>query len=268
MVNRILFLGTAGDSIVISKQYKASGGIILNLYGNQFHIDPGPNTTSKASEAKINLRENICLLVSSPNLINSNDANIVINAMTYEGFDKTGVLVTNNFILNGDEQSKGLIGKKQKNYVEKIIVLNKEKRIGIENIEIQGLGCSNDKNIGFKFYTPDFVLTYAGNTGFDKKLIEQYKGSNILILNVKNLDEKKLDELNTEDAKNIINEVKPDLTILTGFGISMLKADPTFIARELKIQTNQQVIAAKDNMSIEPDSYAAESKQRSLLGGF
>ena len=46
----------------------------------------------------------------------------------------------------------------------------------------------------------------------------------------------------------------------------MLKADPTFIARELKVRTGQQIIAAKDNMTIEPDSYRAQAKQKSLLG--
>jgi len=260
MVNKIQFLGTAGDSIVVSKGYRASGGIILNLYGNQFHIDPGPNTISIALQSKIHLRENIVLLVSSPYIINSNDVNITIDAMTHEGFDKKGVLVTSQYIFNN------IIGKQQKNNVEKIMILNKARRVGIENVEIEGLKTTNDENLGFKFYTRDITLIYSGITGFDKNIVSQYKDCNILILNLKNFKNKKEHELNIEDVENILKIIQPNLTILTGFGFSMLKADPTFIARDLKIRTGQQVIAAKDGMIIEPDSYSAESRQKSLLG--
>ena len=266
MVNKIIFLGTAGDSILVSKQYRSSGGIILQFYNTQFHIDPGPNTTQKAIEAKIHLRENTALLISSPDIINSNDTNITINAMTYEGMDPKGVLVTNNTILNGNENIRPIIGQKQKTYVEKIITLQPNKRIAIENIEIQGIDTTNDNNLCFKFYTKDFTLVYAGNTGFDKHLLDQYAGTNILILNVKNLKDDKPHELNIEQAEKIITEIKPNLTIITGFGFSMLKADPTFVARELKIKTGQQIIAAKDGMIVEPDSYRAQAKQKSLLG--
>ncbi len=266
MTNKIIFLGTAGDSILVSKGYRSSAGIILQLYNTQFHIDPGPNTTQKAIEAKIHLRENTALLISSPDIISSNDANITIDAMTHQGLDPKGVLVTNNIILNGNEFTKPVIGHKQKTYVEKIITLSPKKRIAIENIEIQGLDTTNDNNIGFKFYTRDFNLIYAGNIGYDKHLLDQYKGANILILNVRNLKDEKPHELNIEQAEKIITTIKPNLTIITGFGFSMLKADPTFIARELKVRTGQQIIAAKDNMTIEPDSYRAQAKQKSLLG--
>ncbi len=262
MTNKILFLGTAGDSILVSKQYRSSAGIILNLYNTQFHIDPGPNTTQKAAESNLHLRETTALFVSSPDIINSNDANITIDAMTHEGFDKKGVLVTNQFIFNN------IIGKKQKNNVEKIMILDKDRRIGIENVEIQALKTTNDNNIGFKFFTKDFILTYAGNTGFDKDVIKQYQGTNILILNVKHFEKNTDHSLNIKDARKIIEMIDPNLTILTGFGFSMLKQDPTFLARELKVDTCKQIIAAKDNMMIEPDSYEAEAKQKSLLGGY
>ena len=61
----IIFLGTGGDSYVIGRQLRASGGIILQLDEDQYHIDPGPGSLVMAKEAGINLRANTALFVSN-----------------------------------------------------------------------------------------------------------------------------------------------------------------------------------------------------------
>ena len=103
MQSRITFLGTAGDSYVNSKQIRASAGIILKIGELQFHIDPGPGSLIKAIENDINLRANTAILVSNTNILNCNDVNAVIDAMTYGGLDKSGVLVANKTLINGSE---------------------------------------------------------------------------------------------------------------------------------------------------------------------
>ena len=44
----------------------------------------------------------------------------------------------------------------------------------------------------------------------------------------------------------------------------MLDADPIYEAREIQKQTGVQVIAAEDGMAIDPLSYSADLKQRTL----
>ena len=64
MKDRILFLGTGGDEFVVSKQIRASGGIILNTEGYQFHIDPGPGALVQAKKHDVNFRETTAVIVT------------------------------------------------------------------------------------------------------------------------------------------------------------------------------------------------------------
>lgn len=260
MSSKIIFLGTAGDSIVTSKQLRASGGIILDIDENYFHLNPGPGTLVRAQQFNINLRQNIALLISSNDLIDSNDINIVIDTMTYAGLDKRGVLIAHPDII------KTNLAEKQKQQISKIIHAQPGKKLAIENTDIIILKTTSENNMGFKFYTSDFILSYTGDTGYNEELTEQYKDSDILIINVNNPQDTHIPEqLNTNDAIKIVNAVRPELVIITHFGMKMLKADPIYEAREIQRQTQIQTIAAKDGLILKPNNFETKIKQKTLL---
>ena len=185
-MSKITFLGTAGDSFVVSKQIRSSGGIIIQSGSVQLHLDPGPGALVKAAETKINLRANTAILVSNSSIINCNDVNAVIDAMTYGGLDKKGVLVTNQTVVNGTEEIKPYITNFHQKCLERIIILKKDQKLGIEDIEIHATPAfNNDENaIGFKIFLPDLVLGYPSNTKYSKELKKIYQECDVLILNV------------------------------------------------------------------------------------
>ena len=222
-----------------------------------------------AKNCGVNLRANTALLVSHNHLNHANDVNAVISAMTYNGFDKKGVLVANNTVINGSEKSKPYLREFYKNCLEKYIVLEEGQRVGINEVEIEALKTiHSEKAIGFKFFTPLYTLAYSSDTKYSIEIAEEYKNSNILILNVPYLKtDKEQEGLSKDDAIKIIKEVKPKLAVITHFGIDLLKADPLYEIRDIKKETESQVIAATDGMVINPVSYAADKGQRTL-GGF
>jgi ribonuclease BN (tRNA processing enzyme) len=267
----IIFLGTAGDEYTAGKQIRASGGIIIQVEGYQFHLDPGPGALVRAQQAGVNLRENTAVLVSHAHINHCNDANAVMGAMSHNGFDVNGVLISNMTFVNGDENAKmaPVLTDFHRNCVERIIVAKAGQRIGIESVEIQTLNAfhKDPHALGFKFITPKFTLTYSGDTGYNKELIEQYRKSDILVLNmVYPSGAKEKDEYNLtfEDAVKIIEKTKPKLVVMTHFGKKMLDADPLNEARDLQRASGVQVIAAMDGMSINPATYSADAKQRTL----
>jgi len=261
----IIFLGTAGDPFVVSRQLRASGGIIIQLGDNQFHIDPGPGSLVMAKQCGVNLRENTAVLVSSNQIYHSNDINAVIDAMTYSGFDKKGVLITNKIVVNGGGKDPPSLLPFYRDCLERFIVLEAGQRVGINEIEIVAMKTSNQETIGFKFITPLFTLAYSADTKYSKQLIEEYKNSNILILNVSApMRSESETTLSSEEVVKIINEVKPRLAIITHFGIKMIESDPLYEVREIQKQTGVQLIAAKDGLIINPVSYAATEGQRTL----
>ena len=187
--------------------------------------------------------------------------------MTYGGFDKKGVLVANNTVINGSEHYTPYLQKYYRDFLERFIVLEAGKRVGINDVEIEAIKAkhSEPNAIGFKFITPDYTLAYTGDTMYSIETVSQYENANVLILNVPYL---KKDEgrnnLCKEDAINIIKKVNPRLAIITHFGINFLKSDPMYEVRDIQKETNCQVIAAKDGMIVNPVSYAVEQGQKTL----
>ncbi len=266
MTSNIIFLGTAGDMFTCGKQIRASGGMIIQVDGYQFHIDPGPGALVRAMQFGVNLRQNTAVLVSCNQLIHCNDVNAVVSAMTHEGLDVQGVLIGSETFINGDEE-KTFLTEHHKRLFEKVIPVGPEKRIGIENIEITTLKTKSvdTSQIGFKIFTPKFVMSYSSDTGYSSEIAKQYQNSDILILNVTlPFNEKNDYLLSSDDAVRIIEKVKPKLAVITHFGKKMLSSDPLYESREIQKQTGVQVIAAKDGLEVNPLSYSASLKQKTL----
>ena len=267
IASSIVFLGTGGDSYVVGKQLRNSGGIILQIDDDQFHIDPGPGSLIMARDTGINLRANTALFVTHNHLNHCNDINAVIDAMTYNGFDKKGVLVANKTLISGSMNQEPFLKKYYRDFLERFIVLEAGRKVGINDVEIKALKAkhSDPYAIGFKFITPDYTLAYSGDTMYSVEAVSEYENSNILILNVPLLKkEENRYNLCKEDAIKIISKVKPRLAILTHFGINFLKSDPLYEAREIQKETNTQVIAATDGMVVNPVSYAVDQGQKTL----
>jgi len=263
----IVFLGTGTGPYVVGKGIRSAGGFVLKLDDMQLHVDPGPGSLMSASRFDVNLRANTVVLVSHAHVNHCSDLNAVISAMTYDGLDKKGVLISNDTVINGSEDTPPVVSKFHRKLVERFIVAKPGQRIAIEDVEIKTLATkhSDPNNIGFKFFTPNFVLTYTSDTAYSKELLEQYEKSDILVLNVvHSLGQKSDNNLSSDDAIKIINQVKPQLAIIQHFGKQIIEADPLYESREIQKRTNVQVIHAQDGLTISPGSYSASLKQKTL----
>jgi len=267
MGSQIIFLGTAGDLSVASRQLRSSGGIVLQIDDLQFHIDPGPGVLNKAKEYGVNLRATTAILVSHNHLNHCNDLNALIEAMTLSGLDKKGVLILNRTVAEGDDKNQPYLTKYHQSLVEKIIILEKTKKVAIDVVEIHALSAehTDPETVGFKFFCPRFILSYTSDTKYNRQLVEELQGSDILILNTP-YPTGKAEGLNLdmESAIKIIEKVKPRLVILTHFGPEVIRNDPLVEAREIQKKTQVQTIAAKDGSTINPEDYSAKSPQHRL----
>ncbi len=267
MGDSIVFLGTGGDAIVVGKQYRASGGIIVQSDDVQFHIDPGPGALVMARMADINLRENTAVFVSHNHINHANDVNAVISAMTYNGMDKRGVLVANKVSLYGSDNDSPFVNQFYRKCVEKFMVVEPGSKLGVKNIDITCTSTHHMEKgaVGFRFIFPRFVLGYTGDTGYTKEMAEAFANTDILIICVTHAaSQKEKYTMNTEDAAKLIATAKPKLAVITHFGVKMLQADPLYEAREIQKKTKIQTISANDGMTINPISFSASTRQITL----
>jgi ribonuclease BN (tRNA processing enzyme) len=265
-MTKITFLGTGGDVHVISKCIRNSGGIIIQHDDLQFHLDPGPNSTLMAKSAGINTRATTAIICTSPKISHANDINCLISGMTYNGADIKGVLIATKTLIEGTENTHPLLQNFFRSCVEKIIIAEPEKRIGIEYVDMQFVSAEDYcDTIGIIFFMPDLTLGYSSDTSYSDKIAKQYEGCDILILNIQlPFGAKEKYKMSSDDAVKFINKVQPKLAIITHFGKDLIQKDPKEEARQIHKLTGCQVMAADDLQSIAPTNYSAKSKQQRL----
>ena len=139
-----------------------------------------------------------------------------------------------------------------RDHLDRIERLGEGRRYNINNIyfttpirHIHGV-----ETYGFNFYSKNNILSIITDTKYFDGLEKFYPG-NILILNVVLLKPKNdILHLSMEDAERIIERNKPELTVLTHFGMTMIKAKPWELAEELTEKLGVKVIAARDGMEL------------------
>jgi len=106
---------------------------------------------------------------------------------------------------------------------------------------------------GLNFKISPRTISFITDTKFFPELTNLYRGE-ILVIHVvrlKPVGDDPIDHLSIEDVKSILKKAKPRLTILTHFGMTMIKAKPWVVAAELEKELGLKVIAASDGMKID-----------------
>ncbi len=267
MQPKIVFLGTGGDSIVVGKQLRSAGGIIVQVEENQLHIDPGPGALARAKDYGVNIRANVAVLVSHNHLNHAGDINSVISAMTLGGLDPKGVLVLNKSAAEGTGELDRYLTDYHRRLIERSIVLEAGQRVGINEIEVKATRAlhSDPTAVGFKLVTPKFVMGYTGDTGYSTSLAEDFRDVDLMVFNtVLPREQKEQGQLNADDVLRLLSQIKPKLAIITHFGIKMEESDVLNEARRIQRESQVQTVAAKDGMAINPVSYAVSLRQKTL----
>jgi len=251
----IKFLGTAGARFVVAKQLRASGGVYVHAKGQSIIMDPGPGTLVKCSTSKppIDVAKLNAIILTHAHIDHSNDTNILIDAMTGGGLKKQGFLFAPGQCLEGEN---AVVLGYLKSFLEKIVVLEArhEYRIGELKFKTSVRHLHSVETYGIKFFVDSRQVSFLVDTKYFPELLESYRNSDILVLNVVRntpFESNEILHLCLDDAKKIIRALKPSKAILTHFGMTMLKAKPWELAKDLTQELGVEVIAASDGMRVE-----------------
>ena len=249
----IKFLGTAGARFVVMKQLRASGGVWLSDGKTNLYIDPGPGALVRCLNSKPRLEPYTLdgILLTHKHLDHSGDVNVMIEAMTEGGFKKRGILFAPRDALEEDP----VVFKYLMGYVEKIEILNEnsEYRIGDIQFSTAKRHLHRVETYGINFKISHRTISLITDTKYFPELPNLYRGE-ILIIHVVRLEPIKddpIEHLSIEDVKAIVKKAKPKLTILTHFGMTLIKAKPWVVAAELEKELGMKIIAASDGMKLD-----------------
>ena len=249
----IKFLGTAGARIVVSKQLRASGGMWYSLDGFNVLVDPGPGCLVRcvSSRPKMDPMKLDAIILTHRHLDHAADVNVMIEAMTEGGFKRRGVLYTPEDALVEDP----VVFKYVRNYLSRIEIIKEGGSYKLSDTVSFQTPLKHQhpsETYGINFFTQKCTISLIVDTRYFPELLKHYNGD-VLIINVVRYTVDKdmkpwLYHLSIKDVKEIVTALKPKVTILNHFGMTMVKAQPRVVAERLSNETGLKIIAAGDGM--------------------
>ncbi len=253
--NFIKFLGTAGARFVMASQLRSSAGTFISMKGQKIMLDPGPGALVRlaSSRPKINVEKLDAIILTHAHIDHSNDANVLIDSMTGGGLTKRGVLFAPWECVHGEDP---VILKYLRGFLEDIVILeeNKEYRLGSLSFSTSAKHQHAVETYGIKFNLDDLVVSFMVDTRFFPELLPSYQGTDVLVINVVRHvthQNSRIMHLNMDDVRTIIAGLKPRKVFLTHFGMTMLKAKPWELARQLTVELGVEVTAASDGLTVQ-----------------
>jgi len=248
--DRIIFLGTGGARFVIAKQLRATGGMLFSIGENNILIDPGPESLYRLLSyvPKFNPEKIDIIILSHKHIDHCADINVYLDVITRGGVKKAGIL----FAPTDAFGEEGVIYKYILEFLKEVMVIkpNLEFKVNDLTIKFPIKHRHRVETYGFKLRYNDYSISYIADTKFFPEIIPAYT-ADILILNLLRLQPSEIDHLSVPDCAEIIFRIKPKVAIITHFGMTLLRAGPWNIARQLEEKTGVTVLAAEDGKEYE-----------------
>jgi phosphoribosyl 1,2-cyclic phosphodiesterase len=249
----VQFLGTCGGRFATFYQTRSTGGIYIEDK-IRIAIDPGPGAIVRMNQEGINPTKIDLLLVSHCHPDHYTDVDVLIEAMTIGGTVKRDTLIASESVISGIEGFDPKASSYHQSRLEEIHVAKPgmEFNVGGLNITATPTKHTDPSGVGFKIETENGILTYTSDTSVGEEVIQSYKGTRLLILALTTPPEIQLHHhLSPKDAVIILKEVKPEMALLTHFGLRAIKYGIDKIAQWIQDQSGVKTVAAEDGMKVD-----------------
>ena len=249
----LMFLGTGGGRFATVYQVRRTGGIYL-VDGAKVHIDPGPGAALAMRELHLDPAKTDAILISHCHPDHYVDAEILVEGMTRCSFSKRGLIGGSTSAIQGEGDFGPAISSYHKRIAGSTIALRPDDAIKVRDLEIVATPTSHsDKDgIGFRFCTSQGIVSYAGDSALDERLIEAHKGARVLILNVTRPLRSRVNfHLCTEDAATMVDQIRPELAILTHFGSKAIHEGVKVQSAYVEDHSGVRTVAAMDFMRVD-----------------
>jgi len=248
----IKFLGTAGARFVVARQIRHSAGTLVQLAGKNIMLDPGPGTLARcaACRPRIDVAKLDAIILTHAHIDHSNDANILIDAMTEGGLKRRGAIFAPVECLDGPNR---VLLTYLRNFPALTVALAPLRQYALGPVIFSTSQPHRHavETYGIRFRREAGDVSFVSDTAYFDALAESYRGSAVLVVNVV-LKEKRpgrhILHLSAEEAEELIRQVSPRRAVLTHFGMSMVKARPWKLAQQMSARLGIEVLAAADGM--------------------
>ena len=243
---KLTFMGTAGARFMVAKQVAASGGLFVEDGNARICLDPGPGAVVQYAQRKVDLTTLDAIVVSHRHLDHVGDVNVMIEAMTDGGFAHRGTLFCPSDALDDDP----VVLKYVRRFPREIVRLAPDTSYSVNGLTFttSGRHVHQSETYGFRFGDK---LGWVTDSGYYDGIAEQHRANVMVIHTVLLSCRPELPHLCVDDAERIIRDAKPNLALLTHYGMTVWRANPHAIAADLSQRTGIEVRAAIDGLTID-----------------
>ncbi len=235
-------------------QKRRTGGLRILSDNANIHVDPGPGALIYSLTMGLDPQKIGAILVSHSHPDHANDAGVLIEAMSRGTLKKRGILAAAPSVLHGSDVCEQSISRYHQRFTESII----DAKVGVifkaGNIDVKACKAvhSDPDTVGFRFETKDFgSFAYLPDSEYFKDIPDFYSGVRLLILSVlRPADQPWKGHMTTADAAKVIKEIRPQMAVLTHFGLQMIMKGPAREAVLIEKKTGIRTKAATDGMQI------------------
>src|SRR5512136_1690911 len=266
---KITFLGTGGGRFATIYQARATGGIYMEDQRN-LHIDPGPGALVRMRSVGIDPLKTDAILVSHCHPDHYLDAEILIEAMTEGGTRKQGVLLASLSVIEGNGDFGPAISKYHLSKPKIVKIMQPFTKVSFKPLEIAATPSahSDTSSVGFRIQTSGGMISYVSDTQLVEQVIKAHRNSRLLIACVtRPLGQRIPHHLSTEDAGYLMEKCKPEMAIITHFGMRVIQENPETQAKWIEERSGVKTIAASDFMKVElkKDTIAVSNRIKQKL---
>ena len=164
---------------------------------------------------------------------------------------RRGTIVGSKSVLEGYEKWGPCISSYHKSQSDQL-VLEPDKFRQLDNVTIKGTRTSHGDptGSGFQIDYRGFKISYTSDTGYFEGLADEHKGADILIASVLRPGYRPIKgHMCSKDFADLINEVKPQVAVMTHLGLKMISSNPVTEAKKVFKRTGVKTIAAYDGLS-------------------
>lgn len=251
------------DAFATITQRRMTGGLRIDgIDGKNIHIDPGPGALVRTYQFGLNPLKLDAVFVSHSHTDHYSDAEVLIEAMTRGMTRNKGAIIGSKSVIDGYKQFGPCISKYHLSKSE-VSVLDVNNTFKLNNIKITGTKTvhGDPKAVGFNLKIKDFALSYTSDTEYFNNLHKYHEGADVLIASVIRPNNEKLrGHMCTEDFIKLVNEVSPQVAIMTHLGMKMVFNDAKKEANTVTERTGVKTYAAYDGMKLDLDPYVLKQK--------
>lgn len=261
----ITFLGTGGGRFATIYQVRNTGGIYIKESA-RIHIDPGPGALVAMKKLSIDPAKTDAILISHCHPDHYTDAEMLIEGMTFGGFGRRGTVIGSRSVIEGKDGFGPAISRYHRSLPESILSLEPGDKVSLGGILIEAAPTihSDPTGIGFRFHTSSGVISYVSDSEIGEEVIRAHRGSRVIILCVtRPLGSGIPYHMSTDDAAEFVKSVRPEIVLLTHFGMRLLNEGAEKQAEYIEKESEVKTIAMTDysTFHIGKDMHTSEENE-------